>query len=229
VRFGLALHDEDEIHSLLQDRHPEWLDRLSYLDWTCEMGVQVALPSDRRDWGLGIGDWEERQTMQGRRRQRDNESVLTNQTKNSSPPSAFPLSPSPIPNPQSPIPNAKSPLAYLQERRSFYRLADDDTEQTRLIVQQFVEGLHGYYRQWRKLPPTTSHPIRLAFLIERDCVSAFQNCVKNARRTCHEGRCVVLGPWPPYSFVETNTESLHQKKGDWLRTDEQEPCGKQSS
>jgi hypothetical protein len=164
VRFGLALHGEDEIHSLLQDRHPELLDRLNYLDCTCEMGVQIALSS-------------------------------------------------PVPNPQSLIPNPQSPLTYLEERRSFYRLADDDTEQTRLIVQQYVEGLHGHYRQWRKLSPTPLHPIRLAFLIERDGGTAFQNCVINARRASQDRRCVVLGPWPPYSFVETRSESLHANVG----------------
>ena len=45
VRFGLALRDETEIHSLLQDRRHELLDHLSRLDWTCEMGVQIAPPT----------------------------------------------------------------------------------------------------------------------------------------------------------------------------------------
>jgi hypothetical protein len=185
VRFGLALHNESEIHSLLQDRHPELLDRLSYLDWTCEMGLQIAPPTTANQRRPPLCD--------GAR----------------SVPERCPSSKT-----QGTVsPNQQSPLAYLEERRSFYRLADDDTEQDRLIVQQYVEGLHGHYRQWRKLSPTPLHPIRLAFLIERDCVTAFQNCVKNARRACQAGRCVVLGPWPPYSFVETHSESLHANIG----------------
>ena len=50
VRFGLALRDEAEIHSLLQDRHHELLDQLGRLDWTCEMGLRIAPPttSDQR-------------------------------------------------------------------------------------------------------------------------------------------------------------------------------------
>ena len=70
-----------------------------------------------------------------------------------------------------------------------------------MIVQQFVERLHGCYRQWRKLPSSPSHPIRLAFLVERDRVAAFQSRVESTCSTDQEGRCVVLGPWPPYSFV----------------------------
>ncbi len=183
VRFGLALHNESEIHSLLEDRHPELLDRLGYLDSTCEMGLQIA--------------------PEGGRRKGDNEPVSTDKAAGS-----------PFPPPPSPFHlSSQSPLAYLEERRSIYRLADDDTEQTRLIVGQFVEMLHGYYRQWRKLAPTPSHPIRLAFLIERDRVTAFQDCVKNARGPCQEERCVVLGPWPPYSFVEPHSESLHANIG----------------
>jgi hypothetical protein len=178
VRFGLTLHDEAEINSLLQDRHPELLDRLSYLDWTCEMGLQIT-PRDRRG------------KAEGGRRKEDKEPVLTDKAAGS----PFPLPPSPF------LHRSQSPLAYLEDRRSFYQLADADTEQNRLIEQQFVEGLHGYYRQWRKLSPTPSHPIRLAFLIERDCATTFQNRVENTRRTHQEGRCVVLGPWPPYSFV----------------------------
>ncbi len=42
VRFGVALRDESEIHSMLDDRRHELLDGLSRLDWTCEMGVQIA-------------------------------------------------------------------------------------------------------------------------------------------------------------------------------------------
>jgi hypothetical protein len=45
VRFGLALRDETEIHSLLQERHHDLLDHLSRLDWTCEMGVQLTRPT----------------------------------------------------------------------------------------------------------------------------------------------------------------------------------------
>ena len=152
VRFGLALHDETEIHSLLQDRHHELLDHLSRLDRTCEMGLRIAPPS----------------------------------------PSEAQVAASSKP---------QSPLAYIEERRSYYQRVDEGEVRDCSIVQQFVERLHGCYRQWRKLQSSPSHPIRLAFLVERDRVMAFQSRMASTCSTDQEGRCVVLGPWPPYSFV----------------------------
>ncbi len=121
--------------------------------------------------------------------------------------------PTPTLNSQSTISSGQSPLAYLEKRRSCYRRADEDAERDRLIARQFVERLHGCYRQWRKLPPSPSHPIRLAFLVERDRVTAFHGRVENTRGTRREGRCVVLGPWPPYSFVDAVSERLDANIG----------------
>ena len=44
-------------------------------------------------------------------------------------------------------------------------------------------------------------------------MTAFQNRVASARKACQEGQCVVLGPWPPYSFVETLSERLNANIG----------------
>ena len=96
---------------------------------------------------------------------------------------------------------AQSPLAYLEQRRIHYQRADGDVERDRSTVQQFVERLHGCYRQWRKLQSAPSYPIRLAFLVERDRVTAFQSRLKNTGNTDQRGRYAILGPWPPYSFV----------------------------
>ena len=96
---------------------------------------------------------------------------------------------------------SQSPLAYIEGRRSYYQRADENAECDRLIVQQSVERLHGCYRQWRKLHSSPMRPIRLAFLVERDGVTAFQRRAENIRETVQEKRCAVLGPWPPYSFV----------------------------
>lgn len=95
----------------------------------------------------------------------------------------------------------QSPLAYIEGRRSHYRRADDNTERDRLIVQQVVERLCGCYRQWRKLVSSPFCPIRLAFLIERDREAAFRTRLESTCSTDWEGQCVILGPWPPYSFV----------------------------
>jgi hypothetical protein len=94
-----------------------------------------------------------------------------------------------------------SALEYIAARRSHYQRADGNVERDGLIVQRFVERLHGYYREWRKLPSALSQRIRLAFLVERERVAAFRGCVEGECGGEQEGRCVILGPWPPYSFV----------------------------
>jgi len=192
VRFGVALRDETEIYALVQPRHHELLDHLSRLDRTCEMGVQIAplaSPSGRGAGGEG-------------------------RLLHANHPHPGPLPKGEGTDSRTTVsPNQQSPLAYLEERRSYYQCADEDAEQDRLVVQQFVERMHGYYRQWRKLPPSPSATIRLAFLVERDRVTAFQSRVESTRRACREGRCVVLGPWPPYSFVESLSERLHANIG----------------
>ena len=109
--------------------------------------------------------------------------------------------PSP-PEPQGAASSAwQSPLDYLERRRAGYRRADEKTERERSVVQQFVVWLHGYYRQWRMLSSSPLHLIRLAFLVERDRVTAFRSRAEQSRKAREEDRCVILGPWPPYSFV----------------------------
>jgi hypothetical protein len=192
VRFGVALRDEGEIRSLLHDRRHELLDHLSRLDRTCEMGVQIAPLTATVTTGAAV-DGRRFHTSHLRPGPHTNgEAAKSGMTVPSNPP---------------------TPLAYLEQRRSHYRRADEDVEEDRLLVQQFVERLDGCYRQWRKLPASPSHRIRLAFLVERDRVAAFQGGVETARKACPQGRCVVLGPWPPYSFVETPAERLHTNAG----------------
>jgi hypothetical protein len=115
----------------------------------------------------------------------------------------------PIPNASKTLPAASSsppsPLAHMEERFPHYRRvdkshrADNGEEQDPLIVGQFVERLQGCYRQWRKLQ--SPHAIRLAFLVEQNRVMFFRKQVEDARRKEEADGCVILGPWPPYSFV----------------------------
>jgi hypothetical protein len=44
MRFGSGPHDEAAIRSLLRARHRELLQRLDYLEGTCEMGLRIAIP-----------------------------------------------------------------------------------------------------------------------------------------------------------------------------------------
>ena len=75
------------------------------------------------------------------------------------------------------------------------------SEQDRSVVQHIVEHLHGTYREWRRLRSSPSQPIRLSFLVERGRVHAFQSRLAESQKLWRNGRCEVLGPWPPYSFV----------------------------
>jgi hypothetical protein len=166
VRFGVALRDEAEIHSLLQNRHLELLGHLSRLDCTCEMGLRIAPPTSADPCCAAV-----------------------------------PV-PCPPPRTQNAAPSTpQSPLAYIEDRRSHYQRVDQGEERDGSIVQQFVERVHGYYRQWRKLQSAPSQPIRLAFLVERDRVAAFRTRLEGTCNADRQRRCAILGPWPPYSFV----------------------------
>jgi hypothetical protein len=45
MRCGMAVHDEAEIHAMLQDRRGELLERLAWLDGACEMALRITCPS----------------------------------------------------------------------------------------------------------------------------------------------------------------------------------------
>lgn len=152
VRPGMALHDETEIRALLDRHHHEFLDRLSRLDWTCEMELRITVPGQPR----------KRTAPKGK---------------------------------------SKSLLSHIGWRRMGRCEVDSVKEQERLVVQRFVEYLHGTYRDWRRLPSAASQPIRLAFLVERDRVDAFRGRLEHADKISRKSRCVVVGPSPPYSFV----------------------------
>ncbi len=173
LRFGTELRDESEIRALLEDRSLDLLDRLGHLEWTCEMGLRIA-PAEKPNGPLksDVGGDSCRRLC-----------GCTTKT----PPSA--------------AAKPQTPLDYLKNHRTHHRGANENAEQESAIVQQFVESLHGCYRQWRKLQSSPSHPIRLAFLIERGREAAFRSRVENASEACRDWRCAVLGPWPPYSFA----------------------------
>jgi hypothetical protein len=184
VRFGVALHAEADIHAMLEDRHDQLLDQLGRLDRASEMGVQIK-PATAIDGGRKPALGAEAAALRW---------SISNAHAAASR-------------------RGQTPLAYLDGRRSHYRREDEDTERCGLLSQQFVDALHDCCRQWRRLPATPSHPIRLAFLVERGRAAGFQNRVVEFGRTRPECRCVVLGPWPPYSFVEPLAECLHANAG----------------
>ena len=207
VRFGITVRDEAEIRDLLDDRCQEMLDHLSRLDRTCEMGVRIAPPATREDRPRachGLQQAVPDATCSG-------DAASSKQwhpaAKDVGPPHYRGRRLAPVPCSPSRAQDAassgqRSPLAYMEQRRSLYQRTDDDAERDRLATQELVEQLQGCYRQWRILPASPSHRIRMAFLVERDRVTAFQSRAESACSACREGRWMVLGPWPPYSFAE---------------------------
>jgi hypothetical protein len=106
-----------------------------------------------------------------------------------------------LPEPKAASSERRTLSAYLDNRRSHYERTDEEENRRHSIVGHFVEKLSDCWKQWRELTSSQTYPIRLAFLIERDRAATFQNRAEQACRTFFDGRCAVLGPWPPYSFV----------------------------
>ena len=105
-----------------------------------------------------------------------------------------------IPNgasvPAESCPTDPSPSAYLASRRLLYEGVDAVNRLANQTVEQLVDQLRDGYRVWRQLPSPSPDIVRLAFLVDRSGVEAFRRRLEQC-----EQRCVVLGPWPPYSFV----------------------------
>jgi hypothetical protein len=93
-------------------------------------------------------------------------------------------------------PTDPSPSAYLASRRSLYEGVDAVSRLANQTVEQLVEQLRDGYRVWRQLPSLSPDVVRLAFLVDRGGVEAFRRRLEQCEQSC-----VVLGPWPPYSFV----------------------------
>ena len=93
------------------------------------------------------------------------------------------------------------PTSYLHERRTYYQRRDSLGEQARLTVKHLVRELGGTYHDWQKLTPSPPGLVRLAFLVERECVGSFRRCLRASLAGHSEHQWTLLGPWPPYSFV----------------------------
>lgn len=90
---------------------------------------------------------------------------------------------------------------YLSWRRARYEREDALGERADQVTRMLFEATDGLYRQWRKLPSSSPDLLRLSFLVERACTTAFRNRVRIMDLATSEDKCAVLGPWPPFSFV----------------------------
>ncbi len=197
VQFGTAFHDETEIRAILESRGRELLENIERLEGTCEMALRIA-PADRQDIETPAASspapknnlWHSRPRLCGIAQ--DSRGRLSHKLQSDTRTPAKPI----------------SPLDYIEQRRLHYRHKDGDDEREREIVGRFIAGLNGCCRQWLKLPPSPAYPVRLAFLVERNCLTDFRRRLEQACETHREGRCAILGPWPPYSFAGSVAEGV---------------------
>ena len=97
--------------------------------------------------------------------------------------------------------SAGSPSQYLALRRQRYEWKDRLDRQAQLVIRDFVQAVHGLYREWRTLTSTVPAVVRLAFLVPRDLWGTFQERLEATMPGQTSRQCTLLGPWPPYSFV----------------------------
>lgn len=90
-----------------------------------------------------------------------------------------------------------SPSQYLAQRRTSYQWEDRLDDQAEL----YVRALQGLYRDWRRLPSPSLGSVRLSFLVERLRLGSFQHRLNTLTSEQECDRFVLMGPWPPYSFV----------------------------
>ena len=86
-------------------------------------------------------------------------------------------------------------------RRQRYESEDRLDCQAQLVTKEFVQAMHGLYFEWRALTSTAPTIVRLAFLVQRDDWGGFRDRLEARIPAPAPRRLMVLGPWPPYSFV----------------------------
>jgi hypothetical protein len=97
---------------------------------------------------------------------------------------------------------ATAASAYLAGRRARYAWEDRLRGQTAAVAERCVERLRRWCREWRQLAPAIPGLVRMAFLVDRDRAAAFRQHAAAVLARHADGSCVVLGPWPPYSFLQ---------------------------
>ena len=95
-----------------------------------------------------------------------------------------------------------SPAHYLTLRQAWYEQQDRWKDQASHVAEHFARNLRNLYRDWQTLTPRSSGTVRLSFLIDQDRLQEFNKRVHVLLREQKCRRGTLLGPWPPYSFVE---------------------------
>ena len=94
-------------------------------------------------------------------------------------------------------------LTYLRTRQTEYRQAESARERARALARELDAVLRPHALAChRSVCPSARLALRDVYLLEREQVDAFERAFAEVRqRHHHEVRCMLSGPWPPYSFV----------------------------
>ncbi len=96
---------------------------------------------------------------------------------------------------------AVSPADYLSLRRARYDWEDALNQEADSVVSRYLEAVQGLCRQWQRLTPAPPGLVRLALLVDRQCSAALRHRLEATHATHQAEHYMLLGPWPPYSFV----------------------------
>jgi len=197
IRFGTVLGGEAEIRSLLESRCRDLLDRLDRLDGTCEMGLRIVLPEcpamrpdpspaispsvsyldQRRAHYQGQDSLSARADLTAERVLRELHGTYREWRRLT--PSLLSLA---CTSPHS--------VPLLDVRQAVMR---DSPPHCFCEAVAHCDPPRGVGEKWGL--------VRLAFLVERRRIAAFQRRCQASRRERPGEQQTVLGPWPPYSFV----------------------------
>jgi len=174
VQFGIALPDDGAVRRLLRVRREEFASSLDRVEGACEMGLRIVL-SHLQGPHFVPAPLPQAGEELGVRADR----VVAGRQGS----------------------RPVSPGDYLVSRRDYYAQRDRRNQSTGSATTAYVEALRGSWREWRPLPDATPGIVRMAFLVEGARLPEFHARFQEVRQARANERSVLLGPWPPYSFV----------------------------
>jgi hypothetical protein len=90
---------------------------------------------------------------------------------------------------------------YLATRRAVYDRRDLWNDLAQATVERCASLLDGLFLEFRRRSPEPPGVLRLAFLVKRELAVQFARCVRSFSCPGLASPIVLMGPWPPYSFV----------------------------
>ena len=86
-------------------------------------------------------------------------------------------------------------------RRAVYERRERWNDLAEATVERCTAVLDGLFLEFRRRLPEPAGVLRLAFLVKRELAAEFAQCVRSFGFPTVVSSIVLLGPWPPYSFV----------------------------